>query len=57
MRTTEHEFWEELTRSQHDKQLPDVAETLGLFMVAIFGPFSAHFQLHFWIIFSCLAEE
>ena len=26
-------------------------------MVAIFGPFSAHFQLHFWIIFGCLAEE
>jgi hypothetical protein len=28
MRTTDPEFWEELTRSQHDKQLPDVAETL-----------------------------
>ena len=25
--------------------------TLGLFTVAIFGPFSAHFRLHFWIIF------
>jgi hypothetical protein len=30
---------------------------LGLFTVAIFGPFSAHFRLHFWIIFGCLAEE
>ena len=25
--------------------------SLGLFTVAIFGPFSAHFRLHFWIIF------
>lgn len=28
MRTTDPEFWEELTRSQHNEQLPDVAETL-----------------------------
>ena len=28
MRTTDPEFWEELTRGQPDKQLPDVAETL-----------------------------
>ena len=27
------------------------------FTVAILGPFSAHFQLHFWIFFGCLAEE
>jgi hypothetical protein len=31
--------------------------SLGLFTVAIFRPFSAHFQLHFWIIFGCLAEK
>ena len=24
---------------------------LGLFTVAIFGPFLAHFQTHFWLIF------
>ena len=28
MRTMDPEFWEELTRSQPDEQLPDVAETL-----------------------------
>ena len=28
MRTTDPEFWEELTRGQPDEQLPDVAETL-----------------------------
>jgi hypothetical protein len=31
--------------------------TIGLFTVNIFGPFLAHFQLHFRIIFGCLAEE
>ena len=31
--------------------------TIGLFTVAIFGPFSAHFRSHFWIIFRCLAEK
>jgi len=32
-------------------------DAIKLFTVAIFGLFSAHFQLHFWIIFGCLAEE
>ena len=31
--------------------------SLGLFTVAIFGPFSAHFRSHFWIIFGYLAEK
>ena len=30
---------------------------LGLFTVAILGPFSAHFQTHFRLIFVCLAEK
>ena len=30
---------------------------IRLFTVAIFGPFSAHFRSHFWIIFRCLAEK
>ena len=31
--------------------------SLGLFTVAILGPFSAHFQTHFWLIFVYLAEK
>jgi hypothetical protein len=30
---------------------------IGLFTVNIFQPFSAHFRLHFWIIFHYLAEK
>ena len=30
---------------------------LGLFTVAILGPFSGHFQTHFQVIFEYLAEE
>ena len=30
---------------------------IGLFTVAILGPFSAHFQTHFWLIFMYLAEK
>jgi hypothetical protein len=29
----------------------EVIPTVGLFTVAIFGPFLASFWLHFWIIF------
>ena len=32
-------------------------DTIGLFMVAILGPFSAHFQTHFRLIFVYLAEK
>jgi hypothetical protein len=35
--------------SHHGSQHP--AHIIGLFTVAVFGPFSTHFQLHFWIIF------
>ena len=31
--------------------------TIGLFTVAILGPFSAHFQTHFRLIFVYLAEK
>ena len=37
--------------------LPPPCSELGLFTVAILGPFSAHFQTHFWAIFEYLAEE
>ena len=33
------------------------ASSIGLFTVAILGPFSAHFQTHFGLIFVCLAEK
>ena len=31
--------------------------TIGLFTVAILGPFLGHFQTHFQVIFEYLAEE
>ena len=34
-----------------------ILHTLGLFTVAILGPFSAHFQTHFRLIFMYLAEK
>jgi len=34
-----------------------ISDALELFTVNIFGPFLAHFQLHFQLIFMCLAEE
>ena len=39
-----------------EKSLSCPFAVIGLFMVAIFGPFLAHFWLHVWIIFRCLAE-
>jgi hypothetical protein len=45
----EEKTWKKLAKTHQD--------SIGLFTVGIFGPFSAHFRLHFWIIFGCLAEE
>ena len=40
----------------HDDE-KSTLQLLGLFTIAILGPFSGHFQTHFWAIFEYLAEE